>query len=167
MEDRKKRLAALRARAGRKKDAESSPAEEEVEVKDASLLVGNKAASSTSTDSADKKRPRQDDKEADKEPVKKTKTALEEALEKAKEDLETGDPASAVTTADGDTTKANNNNELTAMAPKKINWDLKRDIQPKLDKLEKRTQKVIVQLLRERLAREADAAAEEGTEDLD
>ena len=47
-----------------------------------------------------------------------------------------------------------------AAAPKKINWDLKRDIQPKLDKLEKRTQKAIVELLKARLEQEA-------TEDLD
>lgn len=37
----------------------------------------------------------------------------------------------------------------------KVNWDLKRDIQHKMDKLEKRTQRAIVQLLRERLEREA------------
>ncbi|KAL7434595.1 hypothetical protein ACHAXH_009219 [Discostella pseudostelligera] len=38
---------------------------------------------------------------------------------------------------------------------KKVNWDLKRDVQHKMDKLEKRTQRAIVQLLRERLEREA------------
>ena len=42
---------------------------------------------------------------------------------------------------------------------KKVNWDLKRDIQHKMDKLEKRTQRAIVQLLRERLEKEAAAAA--------
>ena len=52
----------------------------------------------------------------------------------------------------------NNNNEednITAMAPKKINWDLKRDIQDKIAKLERRTQKAIVELLKERLEKEA------------
>ena len=66
----------------------------------------------------------------------------------------------------GNKTSADGGELLTSMAPKKINWDLKRDIQPKLDKLERRTQKLIVQLLKERLAKEADDAAddEEGEE---
>lgn len=33
------------------------------------------------------------------------------------------------------------------IAPKKPNWDLRRDVQKKLDKLEKRTQKAIFQLM--------------------
>ena len=51
------------------------------------------------------------------------------------------------------------------MAPKKINSDLKRDISAKLAKLEKRTQKAIVSMLRERLELEASAAVNEETED--
>ena len=57
--------------------------------------------------------------------------------------------------------------DVTAVAPKKINWDLQRDIRGKLDKLERRTQKVIIELLKERLEREAVAAAEEDDEDDD
>lgn len=48
-----------------------------------------------------------------------------------------------------------------------MNWDLKRDIQGKLDKLERRTQKVIIELLKERLEREAAAAAAEEGDDED
>jgi coiled-coil domain-containing protein 12 len=48
--------------------------------------------------------------------------------------------------ADGDVSK---------MGPKKMNADLKRDIQEKMDKLERRTQRAIVSLLKERLEREA------------
>lgn len=48
---------------------------------------------------------------------------------------------------------------------KKVNWDLKRDIQHKMDKLEKRTQRAIVQLLRERLEKEAATAG--GVDDYD
>lgn len=48
---------------------------------------------------------------------------------------------------------------------KKVNWDLKRDIQHKMDKLEKRTQRAIVQLLRERLEKEAETAG--GVDDYD
>jgi cwf18 pre-mRNA splicing factor len=49
---------------------------------------------------------------------------------------------------------------------KKINWDLKRGIQSKLDKLEKRTQKAIVSLLKERLEQDA-AETGDGNGDLD
>jgi coiled-coil domain-containing protein 12 len=38
--------------------------------------------------------------------------------------------------------------------PKKINWDLKKQLMPKLDKLKKRTQKAIVEMLREKFAKE-------------
>ena len=50
-------------------------------------------------------------------------------------------------------------------APKKVNWDLKRDIQEKMEKLERRTQRAIVQLLRERL--EQEAAEDNDVPDLD
>lgn len=38
---------------------------------------------------------------------------------------------------------------LINVAPKKANWDLKRDIAARLDKLERRTQKAILEILRE------------------
>ena len=48
------------------------------------------------------------------------------------------------------------------MAPKKANWDLKRDVQPKLDKLERRTQRALVEIMRDeeraRLQEEGGAA---------
>ena len=61
---------------------------------------------------------------------------------------------------------------ITAVATKKVNWDLKRDVQLRLDRLEKRTQRAIVELLRERLEREAGEVANdddegEGDSDLD
>lgn len=37
------------------------------------------------------------------------------------------------------------------MAPRKPDWDLKRDVSKKLEKLERRTQKAIAELIRERL----------------
>lgn len=64
--------------------------------------------------------------------------------------------------------------DFTNLAPKKPDWDLKRDIGPKLEKLEKRTQKAIAELIRERLKEEdlanavaagASAALAEGDED--
>uniref|UniRef100_A0A6M2DG32 Putative cwf18 pre-mrna splicing factor n=1 Tax=Xenopsylla cheopis TaxID=163159 RepID=A0A6M2DG32_XENCH len=41
--------------------------------------------------------------------------------------------------------------DITNLAPRKPDWDLKRDIAKKLDKLERRTQKAIAELIRERL----------------
>ncbi|KHJ83022.1 Cwf18 pre-mRNA splicing factor, partial [Oesophagostomum dentatum] len=42
--------------------------------------------------------------------------------------------------------------DLSTLAPKKIDWDLKRDIEKKLQKLERRTQKCIAEMIRQRLA---------------
>ena len=56
---------------------------------------------------------------------------------------------------------------VTPVTTKKVNWDLKRDIADKMEKLEKRTQKAIVEMLRERLEKEAAEGAEEGDSDLD
>jgi len=41
--------------------------------------------------------------------------------------------------------------DLTNLAPRKVDWDLKRNIQKKLDKLEKRTQRSVAELIRERI----------------
>jgi len=41
--------------------------------------------------------------------------------------------------------------DLLNLAPRKPDWDLKRDIKVKLDKLERRTQKAIAEIIRERL----------------
>lgn len=40
------------------------------------------------------------------------------------------------------------------MAPRKPDWDLKRDAAKKLERLEKRTQRAIAELIRERLKSE-------------
>ncbi|BFZ22487.1 hypothetical protein BsWGS_25526 [Bradybaena similaris] len=41
--------------------------------------------------------------------------------------------------------------DLNTLAPRKPDWDLKRDISKKLEKLERRTQRAIAELIRERL----------------
>lgn len=56
--------------------------------------------------------------------------------------------------------------KVTPVTAQKVNWDLKRDIQHKMDKLERRTQRAIVDLLRERLEREA-AEGGDGEDDSD
>lgn len=50
------------------------------------------------------------------------------------------------------------------MAPKKANWDLKRDIEKKLDKLERRTQRAILETMQDEEAarlRDADRVDQE------
>lgn len=44
--------------------------------------------------------------------------------------------------------------DLMSLAPRKPDWDLKRDVAPKLEKLERRTQRAIAELIRERLKQE-------------
>jgi coiled-coil domain-containing protein 12 len=44
--------------------------------------------------------------------------------------------------------------DLTTLAPQKIDWDLKRDVEKKLRLLEKRTQRAIVDLIKERLKKQ-------------
>ena len=55
--------------------------------------------------------------------------------------------------------KASAEVDLATLAPRKPDWDLKRDVSKKLEKLEKRTQKAIVELIRERLKEEDLASA--------
>ncbi|CBN74611.1 conserved unknown protein [Ectocarpus siliculosus] len=50
------------------------------------------------------------------------------------------------------------------IAPKKANWDLKRDVEKKLEKLDRRTQRAIVEIIRERMAEEAANASSSGEE---
>ena len=66
---------------------------------------------------------------------------------------------------DATTTTSANAGTVTSMAPKKTNWDLKRDIGDKLAKLERRTQKAIVKILKERLESEAAVAANDDGKD--
>jgi coiled-coil domain-containing protein 12 len=81
-------------------------------------------------------------------------TALQDALKEAKQEV-------ASTTFERRLLR-----EGTA-TPKKINWDLLRDIHDKLNKLEKRTQKAIVEMLKERLEKEAAEQANSDDSDLD
>lgn len=69
-------------------------------------------------------------------PVAEVEDFVQEELGKEKE---------TVTVADLD---------FTSLAPRKPDWDLKRDAAPKLAKLEKRTQRAIAELIRDRLQNE-------------
>lgn len=46
--------------------------------------------------------------------------------------------------------------DIVNLAPRKPDWDLKRDVSKKLEKLERRTQKAIAELIRERLKKNQD-----------
>lgn len=48
--------------------------------------------------------------------------------------------------------------DITNLAPRKPDWDLKRDVAKKLEKLERRTQKAIAELIRDRLKQRQDLA---------
>ncbi|XP_078206816.1 coiled-coil domain-containing protein 12 isoform X3 [Callithrix jacchus] len=49
--------------------------------------------------------------------------------------------------------------DLANLAPRKPDWDLKRDVAKKLEKLKKRTQRAIAELIRERLKGQEDSLA--------
>nr|XP_022910554.1 coiled-coil domain-containing protein 12 [Onthophagus taurus] len=50
--------------------------------------------------------------------------------------------------------------DITTLAPRKPDWDLKRDVSKKLEKLERRTRKAIAEIIRERLKeKQADLAS--------
>lgn len=44
--------------------------------------------------------------------------------------------------------------DISNLAPRKPDWDLKRDVAKKLEKLERRTQRAIAELIRDRLKNE-------------
>ena len=201
MSDRKARLAALAAKAGRSKntaepeekpDGDDQPTMEESQqhkpkpsLKFRNYTPADVSLEEMATDSTSRpgeganKRPRiRNEEEDEKTPQTTTlattapsastapvasdnKSALERALEKARAEM----------TPESQVSQAVTSSSSVLAAPmgkhnKKINWDLKRGIQSKLDKLEKRTQKAIVSLLKERLEQDA-AETGDGNGDLD
>jgi coiled-coil domain-containing protein 12 len=160
-------LAALAARAGRAKPA-ASAAEEEEEAEeasrenteskslafrnytpaDASLEPTTRGDADEEEEPASKRMRRPTDEQQSKR--KKGPSALERALARAKAD--------AAAPGQGGPTDVGERDPAAAAAPKKVNADLKKRIQPKLDRLERRTERAIVALLRERLASEAATA---------
>jgi coiled-coil domain-containing protein 12 len=138
MTDRKERLAALAAKAGRNKSGEDNRNDvAELKFRNYTQVLAN-AQPPPDERPAPKKVKTNEDKDVKiNEP-----TILEKALEKARHE------AASVSEQQRSTSEK-----------KKINWDLKRDIKPKLDRLEKRTQKAIVSLLKERLENEAASSA--------
>ncbi|XP_051878598.1 coiled-coil domain-containing protein 12 [Pristis pectinata] len=79
-----------------------------------------------------------EDKELKERLVPNVKPASVE--DKVKDQLEAGKPEPVIEEVD-----------LVNLAPRKPDWDLKRDVAKKLEKLEKRTQRAIAELIREKL----------------
>lgn len=140
MEDRKARIAALRARAGRAKLSQAADDSNGADDKNATREPVLQVVTLTNSS----ERPSQKKQKGD--GPKNEESVIDLALRQARAEAKQSNPAMA---------------HIEDLAPKKVNADLKREIQPKLDKLEKRTQKAIVSLLRERLEREAAAEIDE------
>ena len=141
MTDRKARIAALAARAGRTKkvpaEAPEDKEQENNETKNVIKFRNYVPQDGTLETKASGDEPKSKRSKVDEEDQGGQSQVLEEALQKAAKEVQV------------------DSEKFDTLAPKKINWDLKRDIQPKLDKLERRTQRAIVALLRERLEKEA------------
>lgn len=54
--------------------------------------------------------------------------------------------------------------EQLNIAPKKANWDLKRNVEKKMEKLNRRTQRSIVEIIRTRIENEASSGDDEGSD---
>ncbi|XP_032504305.1 coiled-coil domain-containing protein 12 isoform X7 [Phocoena sinus] len=149
---RKERLKALREKTGRKKE-------------DCFLVNGWHAASLDKEDGEPKtKQLREGEEEGEKhrelrlrnyvpedEDLKKRRVPQAKPVaveEKVKEQLEAAKPEPIIEEVD-----------LANLAPRKPDWDLKRDVAKKLEKLEKRTQRAIAELIRERLKGQEDNLA--------
>ena len=168
-DDRKARLAALAAKSGRNlppATESNAPSQTNVESKP-KLSFRNYVPKDTHlTPAADDEEEGQSSQPPSVKRFKPnnntdtTKSALEQALAKTS--------AESRRAAGQSTSNTSTWSTVTPVSTQKINWDLKRDIADKMEKLEKRTQKAIVEMLRERLEREAaEDGGEEGDSDLD
>ena len=140
MTDRRARLAALAARAGRNQEPSSS------------------GDTNETSDQPEHKRQRIEDGPSDEvalpdnnetlsRVVDNSYQANEDHLEKALREAEIQETQER---------RQDNSSELVDLAPKKVNWDLRRDCAKKLEKLERRTQKKIIEMLKKRLESEAE-----------
>ncbi|AWO96690.1 putative coiled-coil domain-containing protein 12 [Scophthalmus maximus] len=87
-----------------------------------------------------------EDEELKERQVPKAKPASVE--DKVKDQLEAANPEPIIEEVD-----------LANLAPRKPDWDLKRDVAKKLEKLERRTQRAIAELIRDRLRGSEDELA--------
>ncbi|KAL3945523.1 MAG: hypothetical protein SGBAC_000422 [Bacillariaceae sp.] len=168
MGDRKARLAALAAKAGRTKpkradEDEGSALKESANDSQEKKTISfrNYAPRDVSMEDNGKSSSGDDNHDEGDESAAK-KRRLEETGENRSTSL-----AEALAEAQYDISKGQSTEAVKDMAPKKVNWDLKRDIESDLAKLERRTQRALVELLKERLDKEADESEEEESPELD
>jgi len=167
MSDRAAKLLALRKKAGKATDQQSPAREEQPNVnvkavvfrnyapKDEGLLVDENGGGGGDEEEevTDNKRVKisdgnnkEEEEDVEDEPVI-VKTSLQLELE------ETRIQSQKIS------------NSKSKALPKKINYDLKRDCEKRLSKLEKRTSKIVGVLLRERLLKEADEGGSGGSDE--
>lgn len=96
------------------------------------------------------------------EEAKSSKMVLQEALQEAQREVKTSSNVGSRTV-----NAAAAAVDVKMMAPQKIDADLKRGISEKLAKLERRTQRSIVEMLKERLELEAQREADNDDDDDD
>mmetsp|Transcript_21335 Transcript_21335/g.50715 ORF Transcript_21335/g.50715 Transcript_21335/m.50715 type:complete len:201 (-) Transcript_21335:1032-1634(-) len=188
-DDRKARLKALAARAGRTKQPVEGAADatnddvDEGSKKKPALKFRNYApqdenldAAGTNGDGLENNDASSSHQPASKKPridsggdgegneggaAKSSKMALQEALQEAQIEMKVTSNTNATATA----TTGTGTVDVKSVAPQKVDADLKRGIADKLAKLERRTQRCIVEMLKERL--ELEAEREVGGEDDD
>jgi len=164
MADRKARLEALAAKAGRTTESNTNNDDgNDQQVTDTTkptiqfrnYVPKDASLDASATQKDDDAKPQSKKQKTNTNKEETSKSALEIAL--AKTSRESREAAGQNVGSGGWST-------VLPVTTKKVNWDLKRDIQSKMDKLERRTQRAIVDLLRERLEKEA---AEGGGDDED
>ena len=130
MTDRKDRLAALSAKAGRTKRPESAIESNETSKLTIRYYAPNHASL--------------------------VERSLDEQVPQAKKKMKIEEARKQAQDAQDKVLKEFSNAPDAVSSTKKINWDLKRDIEHQIDKLERRTQRALVMLLKEKLKNEAD-----------
>ncbi|XP_058144773.1 coiled-coil domain-containing protein 12 isoform X3 [Dasypus novemcinctus] len=133
---RKERLKALREKTGRKDKDDGEPKTKQLREEEGSEKHRDLRLRNYVPEDEDLKRRR----------VPQARPVAVE--EKVKEQLEAAKPEPVIEEVD-----------LANLAPRKPDWDLKRDVAKKLEKLEKRTQRAIAELIRERLKGQEDSLA--------
>lgn len=149
MSDRAARLAALRAKAGKSKPAPSATVDEPKQMK-----FRNYEPPPSEVAEGDDDATEDDDLEQASKRVKTSNGEEKTVMQKALEEVNVANVGASA-------------QSLNSMTPKKSNWDLKRDCASKLKKLDRKTKKALVALLREKIEREEQEESEEEEEDGD
>ncbi|KQK82993.1 coiled-coil domain-containing protein 12 [Amazona aestiva] len=130
--------------------------EEEAQVGLVALGRGRRGVGNKDSSECENKRPREDEEETVKHKELKLRNYDPEDEELKKRKMPPAKPASVEDKVKDQLEAAKpepiiDEVDLANLAPRKPDWDLKRDVAKKLEKLEKRTQRAIAELIRERL----------------